>query len=202
MRRCRFGSTVAGGEEGGWMGEGKTPRRPQHHDAQARRVVTGVNAAGRSYIESDELTPHRFVGAGTTKCDLWRFSSLPSEILPGDGIEPGRVQTVPSRGGLVIRLTTFPPDAEWDRAQGYWDSTGRLSTGNADFDDEGIPGLHVTDTVDTLTIVSGELWCVLQDGEVLLRPGDTIVQRGTKHAWSNRTSGVVVALSVMVSAQR
>jgi mannose-6-phosphate isomerase-like protein (cupin superfamily) len=184
------------------MGEGKALGKPQHHDAQARRVVTGVDAAGRSYIESDELTPHRFVGAGTTKCDLWRFPSLPSAILPDDGIDPGRVETAPPHGGLVIRLTTFPPDDEWDRAQGYSDSTGRLSTGNPDFDDEGIPGLHVTESVDTLTIVSGELWCVLQEGEVLLRPGDTIVQRGTKHAWSNRTSDVVVALSVMVSAER
>ena len=175
---------------------------PQHESAQARRVVTGYDSDGRSCVVADEFTPHRLVTPGTTKCDIWRFHGLPSPIESEDGLEVGRVETAPPLGGLTVRVTTFPPDSEWDRSLGYADTGGRLSTGNPDFDDEGIPGLHVTDTVDILTIISGELWCVLQEGEVRLGAGDSIVQRGTKHAWSNRTNEVVVGVAVMVSAVR
>jgi hypothetical protein len=32
------------------------------------------------------------------------------------------------------------------------------------------------------------VWLVLDEGEVLLNRGDVVVQRGTNHAWSNRTA--------------
>jgi quercetin dioxygenase-like cupin family protein len=48
------------------------------------------------------------------------------------------------------------------------------------------PGMHRTDTVDVVTVVSGELHAILETGEIVLRAGDSIVQRGTMHAWSNR----------------
>jgi len=49
------------------------------------------------------------------------------------------------------------------------------------------PGMHKTRTVDYCIVFSGEIWAVLDEGEVLLRAGDCLVQRGTHHAWSNRT---------------
>lgn len=173
----------------------------EHLHAQARRVVTGFTEDGRSCVLSDELTPHRLPNPGNTKCDIWRVPKIPVRFGDGDGIEDGLVVTEPPQGGLVYRIVTFPPDSEWDRSLGYGDAKGRLGTGNPDFDDEGIPGLHVTDTVDILTVLSGELCCELQEGEVVLRPGDTIVQRGTKHAWSNRTNGTTTVVAIMMSAQ-
>jgi mannose-6-phosphate isomerase-like protein (cupin superfamily) len=181
-------------------------RRPslmpgKHLDAQARRVVTGVDAQGRSLVVLDELTPHRLPNPGNTKCDIWRIDSVPTSKDADDALSGVGVVTEPARNGLVHRVVVFPPDGEWDRRLGYADSRGALSTGYADNDDGGIPGLHVTDTVDFLTIISGELVCELEEGEAVLRPGDTMIQRGTKHAWSNRTDDVVVAVSVMVAAQ-
>src|SRR4051812_32116031 len=173
----------------------------EHLDAQARRVVTGFNADGRSYVESDELTPVRLAMAGNTKCDIWRVPGIPVRFEDGDGLDEGKVVTEPPHGGLVHRIVTFPPDSEWDRSQGYGDANGRLSTGNPAEDDEGIPGLHVTNTVDILTVLSGELCCELQEGEVVLRPGDTIVQRGTKHAWSNRTNAPTTIVAIMMTAE-
>lgn len=174
----------------------------EHLKAQARRVITGFNEHGRSYIERDELTPHRLPMPGNTKCDIWRVPGIPAQFADDDGLDSGELVTLPPKAGLVYRFVSFPPDTEWDRSQGYGDSRGPLSTGNADGDDEGIPGLHVTETVDILTVLSGELVCVMQEGEAVLRPGDTIVQRGTKHAWSNRGSGPATAVSIMMSAQR
>jgi uncharacterized cupin superfamily protein len=51
-------------------------------------------------------------------------------------------------------------------------------------------------------VLSGEIWAVLDDGEVLLRAGDVLVQRGTNHAWSNRTEKPCVIAFVLVAAKR
>lgn len=45
---------------------------------------------------------------------------------------------------------------------------------------------HRTETVDFGIVVFGTIEAVLDSGETrLLRPGDIIVQRGTRHAWRN-----------------
>jgi mannose-6-phosphate isomerase-like protein (cupin superfamily) len=65
------------------------------------------------------------------------------------------------------------------------------------------PGMHTTDTVDLDLIVTGELDLELDDGaEVHLRPGDCVVQNGTRHAWHNRTSEPCTMLSILVGAKR
>jgi mannose-6-phosphate isomerase-like protein (cupin superfamily) len=51
------------------------------------------------------------------------------------------------------------------------------------------PGMHRTDTIDYEVVISGEVWLELDDGqEVHLKPGDTVVQNGTRHAWRNKSS--------------
>src|SRR5262249_40429043 len=68
------------------------------------------------------------------------------------------------------------------------------------------PGMHTTDTVDFDVVMSGEVWLELDDGgEVHLKAGDCVVQNGTRHGWSNRTSKpctIAVALLGMVRAGR
>ena len=65
-----------------------------------------------------------------------------------------------------------------------------------------IPGAHRTDTVDVVTVVSGEVYAVLESGETLLRQGDSLVQRGTMHAWHNRSESPALVASIMVAAVR
>lgn len=50
-----------------------------------------------------------------------------------------------------------------------------------------VPGMHTTDTVDIVTVISGEIWALVETGETLMKQGDTLMQRGTKHAWRNRS---------------
>jgi len=63
------------------------------------------------------------------------------------------------------------------------------------------PGMHKTNTVDYAIVLSGEIWAVLDEGEVLLRAGDCLVQRGTNHAWSNRAEKPCVIAFVLVAAK-
>jgi quercetin dioxygenase-like cupin family protein len=174
---------------------------PSHSDAQARRVVTGTTPEGRSAIVSDERVRSRLETPGNTKCDIWRVESLPAHVDDGDGLEVG-VVTSPADGGLVYRVVTVPADSEWDMSLGYQDKNGPLAGMVVDTAGGGIPGLHYTDTLDIVTILSGELWVALQTGEALLRKGDTLVQRGTKHAWNNRSNQPATIVALMASAWR
>jgi hypothetical protein len=56
--------------------------------AQARRVVTGLDASGRSAIVSDGLASARLMTPGNTKCDIWRLGSLHVPQQPSLPLSP------------------------------------------------------------------------------------------------------------------
>jgi mannose-6-phosphate isomerase-like protein (cupin superfamily) len=169
--------------------------------AQARRIITGVDEHGMSCFVADENTPVRLSSDANTKCDIWRAGTLPVAVDDGDGLEGG-VYTSPDAGGLVYRIVTFRPDSEWDMSKGFSDANGPLQGMVPAEEAGGIVGLHVTDTVDIVTVLSGELTAVMETGETTLYPGDTLVQRGTKHTWNNRTNELATAAVLMISATR
>ena len=175
----------------------------EHLKVQARRVVTGLDDSGKSTIVSDAPTPVRVATAGFTVCDIWRVESLPTPVLDEDGTT-GEVLLDPPRGGFVYRVTTFPPDSEWDAASEYRASLDAMAGADATRDDTGsdIAGLHQTDTVDIVTILSGELYAVTETGETLLKPGDSMVQRGTVHTWSNRGDKPCMKVAVQMGGIR
>ena len=49
-------------------------------------------------------------------------------------------------------------------------------------------------------VISGEIWLELDDGEVHLKPGDCVVQRGSMHAWRNRSDKPCVMSFVLIEA--
>ena len=51
--------------------------------------------------------------------------------------------------------------------------------------------MQKTRTLDFCLILEGEITLVLDTAEVQLAAGDTVVQRGTNHAWSNRSDRVL-----------
>ena len=65
------------------------------------------------------------------------------------------------------------------------------------------PGMHTTDTIDFEYVLSGEVWLELDDGvQVHLKPGDTVVQNGTRHAWRNKGNEVCRMLGILLGAHR
>ena len=169
----------------------------QHLNAQARRVVSGLDAVGKSTIVLDSYTRSRLAREASTICDVWRVDSLPPHMADDGPFTEPRQPSLPS-SGFVIRVATFPPEREIDWAVARREPPySSIPNGYSD-----IPGLHVTETVDVVTVISGELYAVLETTETLLRPGDTFIQRGTKHAWSNRGTEPVTVVAVMMAAKR
>ena len=62
------------------------------------------------------------------------------------------------------------------------------------------PTMHKTNSIDYLVVISGEMWMVMEKGEVLLRPGDCIVQRGTNHALKNKGDKPCLLAAVLIDA--
>jgi quercetin dioxygenase-like cupin family protein len=59
--------------------------------------------------------------------------------------------------------------------------------------------MHRTETVDYGIVVSGEITLLLDDGrESVLRQGDVVIQRGTDHAWANRSAESALVAFVLI----
>ncbi|MBI4192177.1 MAG: cupin domain-containing protein [Betaproteobacteria bacterium] len=107
----------------------------------------------------------------------------------------------PPPGGSVCRVVTFPPDDTFKgkvgakEVQAYFAAMGSpgASTYSARVPH---PYMQKTRTLDFCLVIEGEITLVLDTEEVHLKAGDTVVQRGTNHAWSNRSNRqCVVAFS-------
>ena len=103
--------------------------------------------------------------------------------------------------GTIFRVVEFPPDKSlgkhFDR-KAVFDAMS--ASGAMDPDASRHPGMHKTPTVDHAIVLSGEIYAVMDEGEILLRAGDTLVQRGTNHAWSNRSETPCLVAFILVSA--
>jgi naringenin degradation protein FdeH len=170
-----------------------------------RRVVTGHDARGRSVVLTDGESPHRFVlekagGLGLT--ELWETRSAPADNTGRADAADHERRIEPVNGGTVFRVIEYPPDRERLKSidpEAHFASMGARA---ADAATRRHPGMHRTDTVDYCIVLSGEIWAVLDEGEVLLRAGDCLVQRGTSHAWSNRSDAPCTIAFVLVAAER
>jgi len=107
----------------------------------------------------------------------------------------------PPGGGSVCRVVTFPPDASYERkvgareVQAYFAAIGSPSASTYS-PRAPHPYMQKTRTLDFCLVLEGEITLVLDTEEVHLKAGDTVVQRGTNHAWSNRSDRpCVVAFS-------
>ena len=104
---------------------------------------------------------------------------------------------------MIVR---FPPDSVF-RDPGFdaaaADAEQRVaSPGIPELIEPGNPGMHTTPTVDYGVVLAGEVWLELDDGALTcLRPGDTVVQNGTRHAWRNLSGEPATLAVVMVGAQ-
>ncbi|GAB3091196.1 cupin domain-containing protein [Pseudomaricurvus hydrocarbonicus] len=63
------------------------------------------------------------------------------------------------------------------------------------------PLMHRTESVDYGVVIEGEITLVLDKEEVLLKPGSVVVQRGTNHAWANRTDKTGRMMFVLIDGR-
>jgi quercetin dioxygenase-like cupin family protein len=172
-----------------------------------RRVVTGHDEQGRSIVVSDGPAP--FVHVNPThsewySTDVFRTDGAPARIVtsPGETTEGPRRQ-MPTPRGTVIRVNNFPPEPEAVRNMTAEDSQRAFaSLGNAKAATFGKGGrhplMHRTESIDYAIVLAGEITMLLDEGDVVLKAGDILVQCGTNHAWVNRSNAPAVVAFVLV----
>ena len=157
-----------------------------------RRVVTGDDPQRRSrIIEDAPATSIRSVAArpGYRAVNVWRTEETPARINAKDST-PEHQGILPPKNGNILRIIDFPPEpADKAKLKEMLDSTfGGIYTDAAHDKRPGVhPGMHRTETVDYAIVLEGEIYAVMDEGETLLRAGDVLIQRGTNHAWANRS---------------
>ena len=174
---------------------------------KVRRVVTGHDATGKAVFASDEdvepLTVALLPGAEFHR--LWGADQAPA--FPDDGGPAPQPAYFPPVGGYRFGLFSVPPGSrsappDVDIEAGMREIDEKLPglLGHMEPED---PGMHTTDTIDFEVVLSGEVVLELDDGaERVLRPGDTVVQNGTRHRWSNRGAGPAVMAVFITGARR
>jgi Cupin domain len=161
---------------------------------QLRRIVTGHDEAGKAIIVSDGPPGRVFDGfagvPGLVFYEFWTTSGSPVGIdRRSDDPVTGDIQLSPPPGGVRIRMLDFPPEETRhelteDERRAHFASIG---AGEALDADAPHPFMHRTETVDYGIVLEGEIVLIVDKGETLCRKGDVIVQRGTNHAWANRS---------------
>ena len=139
----------------------------------ARRVVTGHDADGKSVVIADGLPPqdHPMQGPaiGADFFEIWNSpEAVPTLASLPEGEPTARPFTImPPTGHLVRIIDIYPPSMGGQRTV-----------------------MHRTRTLDYAVVIEGAIVLVLSDSEVVLGPGEVVVQRSTDHAWENRTDAV------------
>jgi len=177
---------------------------------KVRRVVTGHDGNGKAIVVEDGLAPSvrsNPLRPGHISIDLWRTNTAP--VLVG-GTEPdptaGPRKIHPDPRGTVLRISEVAPESEAirnltpEKARELFKAMGNESAST--FGRGGShPLMHRTETVDYAVVLDGEIYMVLDDSEVKLTTGDVVIQRGTNHAWSNRSGKSVRMLYVLIDGE-
>ena len=135
-----------------------------------RRVVTAHDEAGKSVFLSDGPPPqhHQMSGpsVGADFVEIWNSPTAVPELTSRPASEPNEkpFTIMPEAGHLLRIIKIYPPKDGGHRTV-----------------------MHRTKTLDYVVVIEGEIVLLLDDSETILRKGDVTVQRGTNHAWENRS---------------
>lgn len=168
-----------------------------------RRVVTGHDAQGRSAILFDGAAPcvkQMDSMPGLALTDLWESLDAPADNSGSSDAVDRPVRLAPPVRGSLFRIVEFPPDSAWKGkvdADAAFRSIGAASARDHDSSD---PLRHKTATIDYIVVIKGEIYAIVDTGEVLLKPGDVFIQRGTMHSWSVRGNEPCLIAVVLIGS--
>ena len=144
-----------------------------------RRVVTGHDESNVAKVIIDApATNAKHPQPGLVSTMMWCTDGAPAAIPIGvqpEDMGARILGTAPPRHGTRFAVIDFPP-------------------GN-------VPQMHRTETVDYVIVIEGEIDMDMDASTVKLKAGDIMIQRGTNHAWANRSGNRARVAFVLVDAE-
>lgn len=172
------------------------------------RVVTGHDADGRAiFAINGPLSTIRELESipGMIFHEVWETSGTPPIVDNGTDPTPGPLAHQAPKNGNRIRFVDFPPDESYldqaeSRMKELFKEVNDISALTVKADSPH-PMMHRSEAIDYCIVISGEMTLVLEDSEVRLTPGSVVIQRGTNHAWANRSGKMCRMLYIQIDGQ-
>jgi len=160
------------------------------------RVVTGYDEAGNPAIIKSGAPPTVIHAGRYVTTELWVTDRTPPAATTSDtSTRPWALE--PPQGGTCFRIVQIAPEDAADGRAAAADSDGGI-----DAEHESFQEAHATDTLDYVTVLSGEVTLVVGGSEMTLGSGDSVVQQpGVPHDWQNRSAEPAVLVGVLLSAR-
>ena len=138
-----------------------------------RRIVTGVDEAGRSRVITDAVLDNVVSRRpGHSSCVVWStaIDDTAARAVATDAMPPTAIDD-----GTIFRVIDYQP---------------------------GVAARpHQTDSIDYIAVLAGEIDLELDAETVRLHPGDVVVQRATMHNWINRGTEVCRLMVVLLGGR-
>jgi quercetin dioxygenase-like cupin family protein len=143
-----------------------------------RRIVTGHDGEVAEVLIDAPASNAKYPAPGTVSTLIWSTDSAPAKIPAGRNVEDMGARilgTAPPAHGTRFTVIDFPP-------------------GNT-------PHMHRTETIDYVLVLDGEIEMDMDQSTVKMKAGDIMVQRGTNHAWANRSNARARVAFVLIDAE-
>lgn len=144
-----------------------------------RRIITGHDSDDVAKVLIDSAAGNaKYPAPGTVSTLIWSTDSSPARIPVGTDVEDMGARilgTAPPKNGTRFAVIDFPP-------------------GNK-------PHMHRTETIDYVIVLEGEIEMDMDDSTVKMKAGEIMVQRGTNHAWANRSNARARIAFVLMDAE-
>jgi len=155
-----------------------------------KRYVMGNRADGLSDILIEDevvLTPEKRYK------ELWKNTETPADMsAPGDAVpNPHTIMHEPPDGGAVFRVILFPPKGApvptpEEMVERHKNVLHSIHIPTVEYLRKAKHvSMHRTDTLNYFVMIEGEVWSISEGRDVLLKPGDVMIQKGCMHGWRN-----------------
>lgn len=171
-----------------------------------RRIVTGHDKDGKAIVTAagplPTVVPIEKI-PGTVFHEIWSTGGAPAKV--GNTPDPtlSALMLPPPPHGSRIRIVDIPPDSEEflqhgaDNMRHAFAQIGDAAASTVKRNSPH-PLMHRTESIDYGIVLDGEMTLVLDDSEVPLAQGDVVIQRGTNHAWANRSGKMCRMLFILI----
>ena len=170
-----------------------------------RRIITGQNQAGKSVITIDG-PPARSIGEDVGGLfEIWNTDGMPIDVTDNLDRADSEIILSPPANGTKFRyfqINPTPDGVPWDVLQDLAaEAFDRIGAAHHRIDTSKHPAMHKTETIDYIILLKGDVSLLLDEEEVRLEPFDTVVQRGTNHAWVNHGEEPALLIAVLIDSE-
>ena len=170
-----------------------------------KKYVFDVIADGSSEITIEQdITKIPSIVPGLMAVDLWSNAETPADLnRPGDPTKGAGFMHEPPEGGAIVRILDFEPEAKRTVAnvQETHRAIGSAHIPSAEYLSKAKhPSMHKTDTLNYFVLLTGRLWALSEGKDVLMEPGDVLIQKGAMHGWRNDGNELARLFAVLIDA--